>query len=93
MWRHWVFNLVLELLSGDDPPGLGDIIPAQGAAHRGPDAQRQMPYLGIIDTANAKHCDLIVMASHGRKGVSAFMLGSETVKVPTHSRIPVLVCH
>ena len=53
----------------------------------------QMPYLGIIDTANAKHCDLIVMASHGRKGVSAFVLGSETVKVLTHSRIPVLVCH
>jgi nucleotide-binding universal stress UspA family protein len=37
------------------------------------------------------HCDLIVMASHGRRGVSALLLGSETVKVLTHSTIPVLV--
>jgi nucleotide-binding universal stress UspA family protein len=50
------------------------------------------PYRAIIDTAAAKGCDLIVMASHGRKGVSAFLLGSETNKVLTHSTIPVLVC-
>jgi nucleotide-binding universal stress UspA family protein len=49
------------------------------------------PYLAIIDTANAEHCDLIVMASHGRRGISAIVLGSETVKVLTHSTIPVLV--
>ena len=36
-------------------------------------------------------CDLIVMASHGRRGVAAVVLGSETVKVLTHSKIPVLV--
>jgi nucleotide-binding universal stress UspA family protein len=36
-------------------------------------------------------CDLIVMASHGRRGVSALLLGSETVKVLTHSTTPVLV--
>ena len=45
----------------------------------------------IIDTAAAQNCDLIVMASHGRRGVSAVVLGSETVKVLTHSKIPVLV--
>lgn len=49
------------------------------------------PYDGIIKTADAKHCDLILMASHGRRGVSALLLGSETVKVLTHSKIPVLV--
>ena len=49
------------------------------------------PYEGIIKTANAKGCDLILMASHGRRGVSAILLGSETVKVLTHSKIPVLV--
>jgi nucleotide-binding universal stress UspA family protein len=49
------------------------------------------PYEGIIKTANAKHCDLILMASHGRRGVSALVLGSETTKVLTHSKIPVLV--
>jgi nucleotide-binding universal stress UspA family protein len=39
----------------------------------------------------SKGCDLIVMASHGRHGISALVLGSETVKVLTHSKIPVLV--
>jgi nucleotide-binding universal stress UspA family protein len=46
----------------------------------------------IIDTANKKGCDLIFMASHGRKGMSALVLGSETYKVLSHSKIPVLVC-
>jgi nucleotide-binding universal stress UspA family protein len=49
------------------------------------------PYRAIIDTAHALSCDLIVMASHGRRGISALLLGSETVKVLTHSTIPVLV--
>ena len=49
------------------------------------------PYQGIIDTATQKGCDLIVMASHGRRGISAIVLGSETVKVLTHSAVPVLV--
>jgi nucleotide-binding universal stress UspA family protein len=50
------------------------------------------PYEAIITAANERGCDLIVMASHGRKGMSALLLGSETVKVLTHSNIPVLVC-
>jgi nucleotide-binding universal stress UspA family protein len=49
------------------------------------------PYRAIIDCALANRCDLIVMASHGRRGVAALLLGSETVKVLTHSAIPVLV--
>jgi nucleotide-binding universal stress UspA family protein len=49
------------------------------------------PWSGIIDTAERKRCDLIVMAAHGRRGLSALMLGSETNKVLTHSKIPVLV--
>jgi len=48
-------------------------------------------YEAIVDAAVARKCDLIVMASHGRRGVSAVVLGSETVKVLTHSKIPVLV--
>jgi nucleotide-binding universal stress UspA family protein len=55
------------------------------------DVQHEHPYQAIIDTAKSKGCDLIVMASHGRRGVSAIVLGSETVKVLTHSKIPVLV--
>jgi nucleotide-binding universal stress UspA family protein len=49
------------------------------------------PYQAIIDVAARSICDLIVMASHGRRGVSAVVLGSETVKVLTHSAVPVLV--
>ncbi|SCK27636.1 Nucleotide-binding universal stress protein, UspA family [Variovorax sp. HW608] len=49
------------------------------------------PYLAIIETARTRHCDLIVMASHGRRGMQALLLGSETQKVLTHSEIPVLV--
>lgn len=46
---------------------------------------------GIIEAANTKNCDLIYMASHGRRGLSALLLGSETMKVLTHTKIPVLV--
>ena len=48
-------------------------------------------YEAIIDAANTSNCDLIFMASHGRRGLSALLLGSETHKVLTHSKIPVLV--
>jgi nucleotide-binding universal stress UspA family protein len=53
---------------------------------------RAQPYEAIVETAQTKGCDLICMSSHGRKGISAFVLGSETYKVLTHSKIPVLVC-
>jgi nucleotide-binding universal stress UspA family protein len=53
--------------------------------------EHEHPYQAIIDTAKSKSCDLIVMASHGRRGIAAMVLGSVTVKVLTHSRIPVLV--
>ena len=45
----------------------------------------------IIEAANTKRCDLIFMASHGRRGLSALLLGSETMKVLTHTKVPVLV--
>jgi nucleotide-binding universal stress UspA family protein len=49
------------------------------------------PYEAIIRVAEQKGCDLIMMASHGRRGVKGLLLGSETQKVLTHSKIPVLV--
>ena len=49
-------------------------------------------YQAIIDAATDNDCDLICMASHGRGGARAIVLGSETSKVLTHSKIPVLVC-
>ena len=49
------------------------------------------PWEAIVEHAKAQGCDLIVMASHGRRGVSALLLGSETQKVLTHCTMPVLV--
>jgi nucleotide-binding universal stress UspA family protein len=49
------------------------------------------PYEAIIRTADDEGCDLIVMASHGRRGMQAVLMGSETHKVLTHSTTPVLV--
>jgi len=49
------------------------------------------PYQAIIETARERGCDLVFMASHGRSGVAALVLGSETMKVLTHSKVPVLV--
>ena len=49
------------------------------------------PFEAIIRVAEQKGCDLIMMASHGRRGVGALLLGSETQKVLTHSKVPVLV--
>lgn len=55
-------------------------------------AENDQAWRAIIETAEAECADLIVMASHGRRGVSALVLGSETHKVLTHTTIPVLVC-
>ena len=63
---------------------------AAGVACEMVHVEHEHPYKAIIDTAGSKGCDLIVMASRGRHGISAIVLGSETVKVLTHSRIPLL---
>ena len=49
------------------------------------------PYKEIVKLAQKKGCDLILMASHGRRGLEGLLLGSETQKVLTHSKVPVLV--
>ena len=51
----------------------------------------ELPYEAIIRAAQRSKCDLIMMASHGRRGLQGLLLGSETTKVLTHSKIPVLV--
>jgi nucleotide-binding universal stress UspA family protein len=55
-------------------------------------AKDKHPAEGILETAKKRGCDLIVMASHGRRGISRLLLGSQTTKVVTLSTIPVLVC-
>jgi nucleotide-binding universal stress UspA family protein len=66
---------------------------AAGVACDPVQVEHDHPFQAIVATANDKGCDLIVMASHGRSGVSAVLLGSVTNKVLTHTKIPVLVCH
>ena len=64
---------------------------SSGVSFEGVHAFNDHPYAAIIETANNKGCDVICMASHGRRGVAALVLGSETTKVITHSKIPVVV--
>ena len=52
--------------------------------------EHDKPYEAIVDAARNEDCDLVLMASHGLRGVSA-ILGSETLKVLTHSTVPILV--
>ena len=70
---------------------LQELARAQGVASEQAIGGEAPPYEAIIDTAAARGCDLIVMASHGRRGIKSLILGSETQKVLTHSKIPVLV--
>ena len=64
---------------------------AQQVACSGYTVESLHPWEAIIDHGKAKGCDLIVMASHGRRGVAAMLLGSETQRVLLHSPIPVLI--
>ena len=64
---------------------------AAGVSCNSVSASSGLPYDAIIKQAKKAKCDLIMMASHGRKGIASILLGSETAKVLTHSTIPVLV--
>lgn len=64
---------------------------SSGVACEGEVVVGDEPYAEIIRGAEKRKCDLIMMASHGRRGLDAVLLGSETVKVLTHSKIPVLI--
>ena len=68
-----------------------DAARADGLDIDGATVEALHPWEAILDHAKSRQCDLIVMASHGRRGISALLLGSETQKVLTHSAIPVLV--
>jgi len=65
---------------------------AKAVACEGLYLKDQYPAEGIVETAKARECDLIVMASHGRRGVARLLLGSQAANVLAYSSIPVLVC-
>jgi|SRR5438105_4828713 len=58
----------------------------------GKQVQSDLPWSAIVDAADSEGCDLIVMGSHGRGALSGLVLGSQTVKVLSHSKVPVLIC-
>jgi nucleotide-binding universal stress UspA family protein len=62
-----------------------------GVSSQGLSVVSDVPYQAIIDAATKAGCDMIFMASHGRRGFASLLLGSETHRVLAHSRIPVLV--
>jgi nucleotide-binding universal stress UspA family protein len=72
--------------------GVKDAAAKAGMALEAVHVPDQFPAEGILSTAKNKGCDLIVMASHGRRGLSRLLLGSQAVAVVTNSTIPVLVC-
>jgi nucleotide-binding universal stress UspA family protein len=67
------------------------IVDAAGVPCETVQSQHDRPYQAIIEAASSRGCDLIVMASHGWRGLAGVLLGSEATKVLTHSSVPVLV--
>jgi len=55
-------------------------------------ASDAQPWSAIVAAARSKKCDLIAMSSHGRRGLEGLLIGSQTAKVLTHAKVPVLVC-
>ena len=78
-------------LAGQALDALGKVCAAEGVPFAGDTIERNVVYEGIIETAEAEGCDLIVMGSHGRQGVKALILGSVAQKVLTHAKVPVLI--
>lgn len=70
---------------------IGKLAKASGVPFASVVTKAGTPYEGIIATVKKRKCDVIFMASHGRRGLSKLIMGSVTQKVLTHSRIPVVV--
>jgi nucleotide-binding universal stress UspA family protein len=70
----------------------GAVFESEKVRHEAASEFGTSPWESIVANARKRKCDLIVMASHGRRGLMGVLLGSETQKVLTHSKVPVLVC-
>jgi len=80
-----------ERIAASRVKAVADAAAAAGVACDAYTVEAVHPWEAILDQAKTAGCDLIVMASHGRRGVSALLLGSETSRVLTHTDLPVLV--
>jgi nucleotide-binding universal stress UspA family protein len=80
-----------ERIAGARVQAVVDVCKSAGLVCQGHTVEALHPWEAIIDHAKRMDCDLLVMASHGRRGMAALLLGSETQKVLTHSTVPVLI--
>jgi len=80
-----------ERIAADRVLKVAEAAKAAGVACEASTVEALHPWEAILDLAKTQHCDLIVMASHGRRGMAALLIGSETSRVLTHSPLPVLV--
>jgi nucleotide-binding universal stress UspA family protein len=80
-----------ERIAASRVKSVGETASAAGVSCKSHTVEALHAWEAILDHAKQQGCDLIVMASHGRRGVSALLLGSETSRVLTHSPLPVLV--
>ena len=80
-----------ERIAAERVKGVVELARADGIGCQAHTVEALHPWEAILDHAKTQNCDVIVMASHGRRGLSALLLGSETQKVLTHASIPVLV--
>ncbi len=80
-----------ERIANGNVKAVLDAAQAAGVSAKGHTVEALHPWEAILDHAKTQGCDLVVMASHGRRGVQALLLGSETQKVLTHGSLPVLV--
>jgi len=71
--------------------GAAQVAKAAGVSSETLHVRDQHPAEGIIAAAKNKACDLIVMASHGRRGLGRLLLGSQAYEVLTHSKVPALI--
>ena len=85
------FGKLTRVIAERNLKAAGEICAAAGVTTTTVTETSDVPYEVITSTAEQKACDLIFMASHGRRGITSLLLGSETQKVLTHSKIPVLV--
>jgi nucleotide-binding universal stress UspA family protein len=80
-----------ERIASDRVKSVIEACKAAGLDCAGHTVEAVHPWEAIIEHAQTQGCDLIVMASHGRRGVAALLLGSETQRVLIHSKLPVLI--
>jgi nucleotide-binding universal stress UspA family protein len=71
---------------------VAEVAAGKGVACEAIHIKDQYPAEGIVEEAKTRGCDLIVMGSHGRRGLARFVLGSQAMRVLTHTATPMLIC-